>query len=57
MAWDGHAAEVAVQARCGVDLCWTMAMLSVTLRQAIVLWSEEDPRVTSAEMELVKREA
>jgi hypothetical protein len=36
---------------------WTMAMVVVTLRQAIVLWSEEDPRVTSAEMELVEREA
>jgi hypothetical protein len=35
---------------------WTMAMLSVTLRQAIVLWSEEDPRVTSSEMELVEQE-
>ena len=36
---------------------WMMAMLSVTLRPAIVLWSEEDPRVTGAEMELVEREA
>src|SRR5271168_5417764 len=38
---------------------WTMAALSFTLRQAIVLWTEEDPRVTSAEaeMELVEREA
>jgi hypothetical protein len=38
---------------------WMIAALGVTLRQAIVLWSEEDPRVTSAEaeMELVEREA
>jgi hypothetical protein len=37
---------------------WTMAAFGLTLRQAIVLWSEEDPRVTSAEaeMELVERE-
>jgi hypothetical protein len=36
---------------------WTLAVLSVTLRQAIVLWSEEDPIATSGEMELVEREA
>ncbi len=36
---------------------WTMAAFGLTLRQAMVLWSEEDPRVTSAEMELVEREA
>jgi len=35
---------------------WTMAAFGLTLRQAIVLWEEEDPRVTSAEMELVERE-
>jgi hypothetical protein len=38
---------------------WMIAALGVTLRQAIVLWSEEDPRMISAEaeMELVEREA
>ena len=38
---------------------WMIAALGVTLRQAIVLWTEEDPRMTSAEaeMELVEREA
>jgi len=35
---------------------WTVATLAVTLRQAIVLWSEEDPSVASGEMELVERE-
>jgi hypothetical protein len=36
---------------------WTVAVLSVTLRQAIVLWTEDDPRVVVGEMELVEREA
>lgn len=36
---------------------WTLAALGLTLRQSIVLWTEEDPRVTSGEMELVEREA
>ena len=38
---------------------WMIAAVGVTLRQAIVLWTEEDPRMTSAEaeMELVEREA
>jgi hypothetical protein len=36
---------------------WTLAALGLTLRQAIVLWSEEDPSVVGAEMELVEGEA
>jgi hypothetical protein len=36
---------------------WMITALGVTLRQAIVLWSEEDPSVASGEMELVEREA
>jgi hypothetical protein len=36
---------------------WTMAALGLTLRQAIVLWTEDDPRVVVGEMELVEREA
>ncbi|HEX3967620.1 MAG TPA: hypothetical protein VHW70_06615 [Edaphobacter sp.] len=36
---------------------WTVAALGFTLRQAIVLWTEEDPGVASREMELVEREA
>ena len=40
-----------------VAWAWTVAVLSVTLRQAIVLWTEEDPRVVVGEMELVEREA
>jgi hypothetical protein len=36
---------------------WTMAALGFTLRQAIVLWTEDDPIEMSAEMELVGREA
>jgi hypothetical protein len=40
-----------------VAWAWTVAMLSVTLRQAIVLWTEDDPRVVVGEMELVETEA
>ncbi len=29
----------------------------VTLRQAIVLWTEDDPRAVGGEIELVEREA
>jgi hypothetical protein len=36
---------------------WTVAALSVTLRQAIVLWTEEDPTASVQEMELVGEEA
>ena len=36
---------------------WTLAALGLTLRQAIVLWTEDDPRVVVGEMELVEREA
>ena len=36
---------------------WTLATLMITLRQAIVLWVEEDPIATSGEMELVQTEA
>ena len=36
---------------------WTMAALGLTLRQAIVLWTEDDPRVAVGEMELVETEA
>lgn len=36
---------------------WTLAMLMVTLRQAIVLWTEQDPRAVGGEIELVEREA
>jgi hypothetical protein len=36
---------------------WTMAALGFTLRQAIVLWTEDDPRVVVDEMDLVEREA
>jgi hypothetical protein len=36
---------------------WTVAALALTLRQAIVLWMEEDPTAMSAEMKLVGEEA
>jgi hypothetical protein len=36
---------------------WTLAALGLTLRQAIVLWSEEDPSEMSQEMRLVEEEA
>jgi hypothetical protein len=36
---------------------WTLAALMVTLRQAIVLWMEDDPRAVGGEIELVEREA
>jgi hypothetical protein len=36
---------------------WTLAALGLTLRQAIVLWTEEDPRMVTEEMGLVEREA
>jgi hypothetical protein len=36
---------------------WTVAALGVTLRQAIVLWTEDDPRMMTEEMGLVEREA
>lgn len=36
---------------------WTMAALGFTLRQAIVLWTEEDPIAVNDEMKLVEREA
>jgi hypothetical protein len=36
---------------------WTLAALGLTLRQAIVLWTEDDPRVVVGEMELVETEA
>jgi hypothetical protein len=35
---------------------WTLAALGLTLRQAIVLWTEDDPRVVVGEMELVETE-
>jgi len=36
---------------------WTMAALGLTLRQAIVLWTEDDPVAVTGELELVEREA
>jgi hypothetical protein len=36
---------------------WTMAALGFTLRQAIVLWTEEDPIEMSGEIRLAEREA
>ena len=36
---------------------WTLAALMMTLRQAIVLWTEDDPRAVGGEIELVEREA
>jgi hypothetical protein len=36
---------------------WTLAAFGLTLRQAIVLWTEDDPRAVVDEMELVEREA
>jgi hypothetical protein len=36
---------------------WTLATLMITLRQAIVLWSEEDPRGITTELALVEGEA
>jgi hypothetical protein len=46
-----------IRAEMVVAWAWTVAVLSVTLRQAIVLWTEDDPRVLVGEMELVEREA
>jgi hypothetical protein len=39
------------------EWAWTVFALAITLRQAIVLWSEDDPSGVGAEMELVEREA
>ena len=36
---------------------WTLVTLMITLRQAIVLWSVEDPGAASGELGLVEREA
>ena len=36
---------------------WTMAAMGFTLRQAIVLWREDDPVTVNGELELVEREA
>jgi hypothetical protein len=36
---------------------WTVFVLAITLRQAIVLWTEEDPTLMAREMELVVEEA
>jgi hypothetical protein len=36
---------------------WTMAALGLTLRQSIVLWTEECPTAMYGDMELVEREA
>ena len=36
---------------------WTLAAMGLTLRQAIVLWTEDDPRMMTEEMGLVEREA
>ncbi len=46
-----------VNSRVLATWAWTMAALGFTLRQAIVLWMEDDPVAVSAEMELVEREA
>jgi hypothetical protein len=41
-----------------VAWAWTLAALAMTLRQASVLWSEDDPGVVAVgELELVEREA
>jgi hypothetical protein len=36
---------------------WTLVTLMITLRQAIVLWTEEDPGAVSGELGLVEGEA
>jgi hypothetical protein len=36
---------------------WTLSALMVTLRQAIVLWTDDDPLAVGGEIELVEREA
>lgn len=36
---------------------WTMAALGLTLRQAIVLWTEEEPSGMNGEIELAGAEA
>lgn len=46
----------AVRVETVVACAWTLAVLSVTLRQAMVLWMEDDPRTACGEMELVERE-
>jgi hypothetical protein len=40
-----------------VTWVWTLAALGFTLRQAIVLWTEDDPIAVNGELELVEREA
>jgi hypothetical protein len=35
---------------------WMVATLGVTLRQAMVLWSEEDPRAVSGEIEMLQEQ-
>jgi hypothetical protein len=53
----GSLARPSVNGEVFAAWAWMIAALGVTLRQAIVLWSEEDPSVASGEMELVEREA
>lgn len=48
--WKPHTSVV-------VSGVWTLATLALTLRQAIVLWTEEDPIAVNGELELVEREA
>jgi hypothetical protein len=58
MVWSWMRAQgYSIRPEIVVAWAWTVAVLSVTLRQAIVLWTEEDPRVVVGEMELVEREA
>ncbi len=40
-----------------VASAWTLAALATTLRQAIVLWTEEDPRGVTGELNLIPDEA
>jgi hypothetical protein len=53
----GSLAQPSVSGEVSAAWAWMIATLAVTLRQAIVLWSEEDPSVASGEMELVEMEA
>jgi hypothetical protein len=52
-----EALRIPVSAGTMAAWAWSVAALALTLRQAIVLWSEEDPSGVSEQMELVEREA
>jgi hypothetical protein len=58
LVWYGaEASDWTVRTETVAKWGWTLAVLSVTLRQAVALWNEEDPIEMSGEIRLAEREA